>query len=120
MIKSNRDRQHDFYSSMVECGYKRRHTWISNRAQTLLDELSKSYSKEVVIEEALELLSIAKKRLPDEKFEEPSILRRIKPRMRITKRNDYDHFTEALIIAGKRRKIISLWIAAMSAKSRSE
>ena len=107
---SNRIRQKEFYDEMVKRGYRRRHTWFSERAQKLLNDLSKNYSKEVVLEEALEILVLIKKRIPDDQLSDTITLQKIKKRMQASPRNHINHFDAAKLIAGKRLRIIKLWI----------
>lgn len=106
----NRVRQKDFYDMMVEHGYKRQHTWFSERARKLLNDLSKNYSKEVVLEEALEILALVKTRIPDNQLIDTITLSKIKKRMQASPRKHDNHFGAAKMIAGKRLRIAKLWI----------
>ncbi len=100
--KENREKQRAFYNKMVRMGYKRRITWLSERSQELLDELSNTYTKEMVIEEALEVLLLVKQKLPDSKFCDQHILSKIKARMIAIPRDNPYHFDEVELIIQKR------------------
>jgi hypothetical protein len=106
----NRTRQKEFYDTMVKRGYRRQHVWFSERARLLLKDLSENYSKEVVIEESLEILALVKKRIPDKSLSDSVTLNKIKKRMQASKREHENHFGEAKLIAGKRLRIAKLWI----------
>lgn len=106
----NQAKQKDFYDKMVKNGYKRQHTWFSERARLLLKELSGSYSKEVAIEESLEILALIKRRIPDDSLIDTETLSKIKGRMQASERSHENHFNAAKHIAGKRLAIAKLWI----------
>lgn len=106
--KANREKQRRFYNMMVNNGFKRRHNWFSKRAQELLDELAQNYTKEVVIEESLELLMLAKKRFPDTFFTDETTLEKLLPTMQASQRYKPEHFREAKEIAKQRIKKVKM------------
>ncbi len=106
----NKIRQKNFYDSMTERGYKRRHIWYSKRSQILLNKLSQHYSQEIVIEEALEILALTKVKLPDKRYCDGVTLSWLKQYMKTSKRDEPKHFEIALGIIKKRIRVMALMI----------
>jgi hypothetical protein len=100
--EANREKQRRFYNLMVGNGFKRRHNWFSKRSQEILDELAENYTKEVIIQEALELLILAQKKWPDTVLTSSSELDHLRQLMQATKRHYPEHFELALAISNKR------------------
>lgn len=61
----NRDKQAEFKARMQAQNYSRTHIWISPDSRRRLHKLATNTSKEMVIEEALELLEIVRNIWPD-------------------------------------------------------
>ena len=103
----NRRKQKEFYDTMVAGGYRRRHNWFSKRSVELLDELSDgSYSKEIVLEEALEILALVKKKWPDSRFADALTLEKMQAYALATPRGHELHFKDAMRIIKKRLKMV--------------